>query len=150
MLKIGSAAPEVTITTHTGYHGPLSKFWEDKSLVLFFYPKDATTVCTKEACAIQNGLDQFNELSANVLGSSTDSVKSHEKFAADNSLAYPLIADTNGEVAKAFDAFRSLLKISKRITYVIGTDGKIKAAVHSELSAHAHFDGAMKALRKIS
>lgn len=148
MLKVGSPAPDVAITTHTGYHGSLSEFWQDKSLVLFFYPKDATTICTKEACTLQNNLGQFSDLSANVLGSSTDSVKSHEKFAADNNITYPLIADTNGAVAKAFDAYRSLLRISKRITYVIGKDGIVKAAIHNELNAHAHFTGALEAVRK--
>lgn len=147
MLKPGTKAPDIDITTHTGYHGSLSQFWSEKSLILFFYPKDATSVCTKEACTIQSGLSQFNDLSANVLGSSTDTVKSHEKFAADNNLTFPLIADTNGAVAKAFDAYRSLLRISKRITYVIGSDGIIKAAIHNELNANAHFKESLEALK---
>ena len=147
MLKAGTPAPDVDITTHTGYHGKISHYWSQGPLILFFYPKDGTTICTKEACSLQESLSVFNTMSATVLGSSTDSVDSHKKFAASQGLEFPLIADTNAAVAKAYESYRSLLRISKRITYVISQEGLIVGSLHSELSASAHVEGALKLLR---
>ena len=138
MLPVGVNAPNPEIETHLGYNGPLSHFWQDGPLVLFFYPKDHTRVCTKQACTLQASVAEFGRLGANVLGSSTGSVNSHLSFAEKNGIDFPLIADERGEVAKLFQAFRPLIRISKRITYVIGKDGKIIGNAHHELSVPPH------------
>ncbi len=146
MLKPGTHAPDVEIETHLGYRGPLSHFWRDGPLILFFYPKDNTTICTKQACSLQSSLGEFGSLGANVLGSSTGGVSSHEGFASKHGIAFPLVADEKGKLAKAFEAFRGLIRISKRITYLIDQKGVITASLHNELSVQAHMDMIRKAL----
>lgn len=148
MLKIGTKAPDITIETHTGFKGPISQIWEKGPLILFFYPKDETTVCTKQACTLQSGLAEFGTFDAQVLGSSTDGIESHKVFAEKQNLSFPLVADTKAELAKAYDAFRSLLRISKRITYIIDQQGIIRGAVQAELSVGDHMDHIRETLQK--
>ena len=140
MLNVGESAPNPHIETHLGYQGPLAHFWKDGPLILFFYPKDNTTICTKEACTMQSSLKEFAGFRANVLGSSTDSLESHKAFAAENGLEFPLVADVKGELAKSYKAFRSLFRISKRVTYVINQAGVILGRRGNELSVNAHLD----------
>ena len=140
MLKIGTQAPDPQIITHLGYEGPLSHFWKDSHLILFFYPKDQTRICTKQACTLQTSLGDFASFGAGVLGSSTDGVKQHVDFAAKHNLEFPLVADTKGDLARAFEAYRSLIRIAKRITYVIDPSGKIIGTHHSELSVDGHLN----------
>lgn len=140
MLEIGTKAPDCEIETHTGYRGPLRTFWQAGPLILFFYPKDETRVCTKEACTLQASLEDFAQFGASVLGASTDSLKSHTAFAEKQGLTFPLVADPGGTLARHYDAFRSILRIAKRMTYVISDQGVILNRVHSELSVTAHLE----------
>ena len=146
MLSVNSKAPDLEIETHLGYQGPLSGLWREGPLVLFFYPKDDTPTCTKQACTLQSSLAEFGNFDANVLGSSLGNAASHRAFAAKHQLEFPLVCDVRGTLARAFEAYRSLLRISKRITYVIGKDGVILGAVHSEFKVGAHLDMIRKTL----
>jgi len=140
MLELGSAAPDMTIRTHLGYEGSMRTFWQDGPLILFFYPKDNTPICTKEACVFQSQLSGFGDLGAQVLGSSTDSLESHRSFANSQNLSFPLIVDEKAALAKKYDAFRSLLRVSKRVTYVIDANGTIVGRVHHEFSVQPHLE----------
>jgi peroxiredoxin Q/BCP len=148
MLAIGDRAPDPEVVTHTDGCGPLSRFWAEGPLILFFYPKDNTSICTKQACTLQSSFAEFAEFKAAVVGSSTGSVASHKGFAEKHGLSFPLVADEGGKLAKAFGAFRSLIRISKRITYVIGSDGTILDRIHNELSVTAHLDMVRRALAR--
>ena len=138
MLKKGSKAPDLEVQTHHGDQAKLSSWWQKGHLILFFYPKDDTRVCTKEACTYQGSLAEFGEQGASVLGCSMDSRASHEAFAQKHGLEFPLIVDQGGAVCKAFEALRPIIRIPKRITYVIGADGIIKDTCHKELSVDPH------------
>lgn len=149
MLELGTTAPDVSVRTHAGYDGPLSHFWEQGPLILFFYPKNNTHICTKEVCLLQAEYAAFAAFGANVMGSSTDSLASHAEFAEQQNLTFPLVADEKGHLARSFDAFRSLLRVSKRVTYVIGTDGKILGSVHNEFSLQPHLEMIRKVLENL-
>ena len=140
MLKPGTPAPNPNVTTHLGQEGPLSDFWKEGPLILFFYPKDDTSICTKQACTLQTSLSSFGEFGASVLGSSTDNGQRHEHFAKKHGISFPLVIDKGGKLAKAFEARRAIIGISKRITYVIDQEGVIKGALHDEFSVGAHLD----------
>lgn len=140
MLELGSPAPDVTVRTHLEFEGPLRTFWKNGPLVLFFYPKDNTSICTKEACILQSHLEAFQSVDATVLGSSTDSLDSHRSFAKSQNLSFPLIVDEKAALAREYDAFRTLLRVSKRVTYVIDPNGIIAGRVHHEFSVQPHLE----------
>lgn len=140
MLKPGTKAPEMEIETHLGYRGPLSFFWRDGPLILFFYPKDNTTICTKQTRTLQSSMAELGSLGANLLGSSTGGLESHKAFAEKHGISFPLVADRKGVLAKAYEAFRGLIRISKRITYIIDQSGTVTACLHNELSVPAHLE----------
>jgi peroxiredoxin Q/BCP len=137
MLSIGAQAPDLEIITHDGYKGPISYYWQNGPLILFFYPKDNTRVCTKQACTLQSSLSEFSRLEGTVVGSSTGSLESHRRFAKKHGLEFPLVVDQRGRLAKLYKAHRPIIGISKRITYVIAA-GKIIGHHHTELSVDPH------------
>lgn len=147
MLQKGTKAPDLEIETHTGEKTRLSTYWEKGHLILFFYPKDDTRVCTKEACTYQGNLGEFASFGASVLGCSTDNRASHQHFATKHGLSFPLIVDQGGKVCKAFEALRPIIRIPKRITYVIDATGTIKDCVHVELSVDPHLEMIRAALK---
>lgn len=148
MLTVGTAAPDIEIQTHTGYQGPLSHFWQNGPLILFFYPKDQTSICTKQACMMQDNLGEFATFEAEVLGASTDGKASHQAFAEAQGFQFPLIIDKGGQLAKRYQAFRGLLRVSKRMTYVIDQAGIITGCVHHEFSVRPHLEMIRKVLQK--
>jgi len=146
MLHVDSQAPDADIETHLGYRGPLSGLWQDGPLVLFFYPMDDTPTCAKQACAMQSELAAFGQLDANVLGANNGSSESHRRFAEKHGLEFPIVVDEGGDLAKRYEAFRRLLRIPKRITYVISSQGRIVGAVHKEFDVSGHLEGVRQAL----
>ena len=142
MLAIGSQAPDLEIQTHLGFKGPLRALWEEGPLVLFFYPKDDTRICTAQACTLESKLAEFGKIGVNVLGVSLGNLKSKQRFASKHNLNFPLAVDEKGEIVRAFQSMRSLLimNLPKRITYVIGSDGLIKGRVHQEFNVGDHLN----------
>ncbi len=95
-LKVGDRAPDFSATTQDDSTIRLSDFVGERGLVLFFYPKDGTPVCTKEACSFRDSYEQFVEAGAEVVGVSGDSAQSHQAFAEQHRLSFPLISDSDG------------------------------------------------------
>lgn len=130
-LKEGDVAPDFTATTSEGKTVSLSDF-RGKNVILYFYPKDSTPGCTKEACAFRDDFAQFKKKGAVILGVSTDSAKSHEKFVQKYNLPFPLLVDDEKKIVNAYGAYgpRTFMGIkytgTHRITFLIGPDGKIK------------------------
>jgi thioredoxin-dependent peroxiredoxin len=130
-LKEGDVAPEFTATTNEGKTVSLSDF-RGKSVILYFYPKDSTPGCTKEACAFRDDFAEFKKKGAVILGVSTDSAKSHVKFVQKYSLPFPLLVDEDKRIVDAYGAYgpRTFMGIkytgTHRITFLIGPDGKIR------------------------
>lgn len=126
-LKPGDPAPAFSAKDTEGNTRSLADY-RGKKLILYFYPKDDTPGCTKEACSLRDHRADLEAKNAEVLGVSTDSVASHQKFSQKFGLNFPLLADTDKSVAKAYEAIGGLvglLGIAKRITYVIDEEGKI-------------------------
>ncbi|WP_047549572.1 peroxiredoxin [Methylotenera sp. G11] len=126
-LAIGEDAPDFTLNDAAGKSHSLSDY-RGRYLVLYFYPKDDTPGCTKEACHFRDDLSQLEKLGAKVIGVSVDSSESHGKFAEKYKLPFTLLADTDGKVADSYHALSDffVVKIAKRHTFLIDADGKIK------------------------
>ena len=131
MLEIGAKAPDFTLFDKDGNSVSLSDFL-GKKVVLYFYPKDNTPGCTRQACAFAASFEAFKSLDAVVIGVSKDSVASHAKFAAKHDLPFILLADPEFEAIKAYDVWQEKKLYGKvsmgvvRTTYVIDENGMIE------------------------
>ena len=139
-LKVGSIAPGFELQDQSETTRNLRDY-QGKWVVLYFYPKDDTPGCTKEACAFRDDIAVLQGLNAEVFGISVDSAKSHAKFAEKFSLQFPLLADSGGNIAKKYDSLISMgtLKLAKRHTFIIDPDGKI-AKIYRKVEPGVHSD----------
>ena len=133
-LKAGDPAPDFTINDQKGRPVSLKEL-RGKKVVLYFYPKDDTPGCTAQACNLRDNYDALTEKGIVVLGASTDSEKSHQKFEDKFSLPFTLLADTNKELVQAYDVWgekkfmgRSYMGTS-RVTYLINEAGTIEHVI---------------------
>jgi peroxiredoxin Q/BCP len=130
-LKEGDPAPDFEAVANGGEKVSLSDF-RGKNVILYFYPRDDTPGCTKEACAFRDDFAEFKAKGAVVLGVSTDSAKSHEKFVSKYKLPFMLLADEEKKIVKAYGVFGPkmfmgrLFQGTHRVTFLIGPDGRIK------------------------
>jgi peroxiredoxin Q/BCP len=122
-LKAGDKAPDVTAPLSDGTTFRLSKWLDRAPLVLYFYPKDFTSGCTKEACSLRDDFSAFRGLKATVIGISYDSIDSHKKFIAKHHLPFPLAADEKKAVSIAFGV--NGWPFAHRATFIVGRDGTI-------------------------
>ena len=142
-LDVGDKAPAFRLQTGTGEWVSSKDFAGKKRIVLYFYPKDDTPGCTKEACSFRDHRKHILAQDAVVFGVSPDSAASHEKFTAKYKLNFPLLVDTERKVAEAFGAWGEKVLYGKRSigmirkTFVIGKDGKIEYANH-KVKAEGH------------
>ena len=133
MLAIGTKAPEFTLPDQNGEMRSLSDYKAQK-VILYFYPKDMTSGCTKQACAFSELYPQFREKGAVVLGVSKDSVASHKRFEEKYGLPFVLLSDTERTVIEAYDVWKEKKLYGKvsygvvRTTYLINEDGVIEKA----------------------
>ena len=145
-LKIGDRAPDFSGRTSAGDVIRLADYLGNKGLVLFFYPKDGTPVCTKEACAFRDSYMQFADAGAEVIGISSDSDESHLAFAKQYRLTFPLISDADGSLRKLFAVPKTLGLFPGRVTYVIDKEGIIRQIYSAQLASDAHVKQALAAL----
>ena len=137
MPQAGDIAPDFTVLTDTGDSLTLSAL-KGRPVVLYFYPKDDTSGCTVEACEFRDLFPQFDGQQAVILGVSPDPVKSHAKFKAKFELPFTLLADTEKEIAQAYDVWKEKSMSGERTTFVINAAGvvatvfqKVKPAGHA-------------------
>ncbi|HKI58431.1 MAG TPA: peroxiredoxin [Trueperaceae bacterium] len=142
MLDCGSEAPEFELEDQEGRRHRLSDY-RGRWVVLYFYPKDDTPGCTKEACGFRDALPDLTGRNAVVLGMSADDRASHERFAGKHGLTFPLLVDPDKRVLEAYQAYgersmygRTFMGV-KRITYLIDPDGKV-ARSWPKVQAAAH------------
>ena len=147
-MQAGDQIPDFELPDQTGAPRRLSTLLADGPVVLFFYPAAMTAGCTKEACHFRDLAAEFAEVGAQRVGISMDAVDKQKQFADKHSFDYPLLADTDGVVAKIFGVKRALgiLKV-KRNTFVIGTDQRLLAEISSEMNMDKHADEALQVLR---
>ena len=122
-LKVGDPAPDFTAAASSGAPVHLKEILGKAPIVLYFYPKDDTPGCTKEACGLRDNFATFRKLNATVFGVSYDSVESHQAFAKKFNLPFVLLSDPNKKVAQLYGA--NGLIFAKRMTFVIDKEGKI-------------------------
>ncbi|MBK9160632.1 MAG: peroxiredoxin [Nitrosomonadales bacterium] len=137
--QVGGPAPDFNLPDQSGSQHALKDF-RGKWLVLYFYPKDDTPGCTKEACAFRDDLNQIAELGAQVVGVSVDDTASHAEFAKKYHLPFPLLADETTETAERYGALLNLgiLKVARRYTFLIDPQGKVaKIYLAVETSRHS-------------
>ena len=146
-VKVGDVAPDFKLPSNTAGEMSLSQFKGKKSVVLYFYPKDETLGCTKEACAFRDSYDTFRDQGAEVLGVSSDSVGSHKKFAENHNLSFPLLSDSDGRVRKDYGVHSTLGFLPGRVTYVIDKEGVVRFMFESQLHPEQHIAEALKSLR---
>ena len=145
MLNVGDKAPDFTLMSDKGEEVSLSDFIGKSDIVLYFYPKDNTSGCTKEACSFRDNIEEIKTKNAIVLGVSPDSIKSHQNFINKQNLNFTLLSDPDHKVAEAYGAWGEKSMYGKkymgiiRSTFIIGKDGKIKhvfdkvkTAIHAE------------------
>lgn len=154
-LRVGDQAPEFDVVGHQAGENRrlrLADFRGQKNVILYFYPRDFTPVCTKEACGFRDHYDALSSMSTEVIGVSVDGDVSHRRFAEHHNVPFPLVSDPNRKLASVYQAtspLRSLLGNTARVTYVIDKQGKIAAVFNSELFASKHVDGARAAVAKL-
>ena len=147
MLAVGEKAPDFKATTTQGGRVKASDIVGKKNLVLFFYPKDNSPGCTREACYFRDTKAEFEKRNAVILGVSLDTEASHQRFQEKHSLNFPLISDNGKEISKMFGVLRlGGLLLLKRVTFVIDRGGIIKKIIRSETDMHTHVDSALEAL----
>ena len=150
-MKVGQKAPDFTVEDDSGKKVKLSDF-KGKKVVLYFYPKDDTPGCTKEACNFRDGLKDIAKSGAVVLGVSADDVKSHKKFKEKFDLNFPLLADTDKKIVEAYDVWKEKSMYGKkymgieRTTFIIDNDGKI-SHIFPKVKVDDHYDEVLEALK---
>lgn len=141
MLKVGDLAPDFSTYAVMGDQVVPTHLidYRGREVVLYFYPKDNTSGCTKEACAFRDGYAKFQRWGIVVLGCSIDSADSHRAFARKYRLPFPLLLDPDKKIAKAYSADNGIpiLGLDRRITYVIGPDGRI-LKIYPQVDPAAH------------
>ena len=148
-VKVGDCAPDFEGPTSDGKRLGLKDFVGKKNVVLYFYPKDDTPGCTKEACSFRDNLDSVRKMGAEVIGVSLDGVESHKKFAAKYKLPFPLISDEEKRIAQAYGVLRDTGTSANRVTFIIDKAGKI-AKVFSQVDVTKHAEEVAEALKAIS
>lgn len=146
-LSKGSKAPNFTLPSTSDQVFKLSEM-KGKPLILFFYPKDFTNKCTQEACEFRDQFSEFKDLEIPVFGISRDDIPTHKKFKKAYKLPFELLSDEDGSVCKAFDALIPLLKMPKRITYLLDEELKIKAVYEGLFESKSHVEAMIRQVRK--
>ena len=139
MPQAGDTAPLIQGQDQNGKTVKLAGFTGKKIVLLYFYPKDFTGGCTKEACGLRDRMGDLETNNVVVIGVSHDSVESHKKFVDEYKLNFTLLADPDGVIIKAYDVKMPLMAMSKRVSFLIGLDGKI-VHVTDAMNPQAHFD----------
>ena len=143
---VGQPAPEFTLPDQNGGSVSLSSL-KGGWVVVYFYPKDDTPGCTAESCSFRDSFEEFTDAGATVVGISSDSVESHKAFATKHNLPFTLLADTDGDVRKAFGVGKTLGLIPGRVTYVIDPEGVVRHKFSSQFKPKSHIDEALDVIK---
>ena len=149
-MKPGDSAPTFSLSSDDGSTIRLEDELAQGPVVLFFYPKAMTPGCTKESCHFRDLASEFADVKARRLGISADSVDKQHEFSEKHGFDYPLLSDPDRAVAKAYGVKRPGPLFNKRMTFVIGQDGKLLDVIASETNMDSHADKALATLRAAS
>ena len=148
-VNIGDRAPDFTLPSQKGENVTLTQFLGKKNVVLYFYPKDESPGCTREACTFRDSYELFTDLGAEVIGVSADSVESHKAFAEHHNLPFTLLSDVDNAVRKLYGVASTLGIIPGRVTFIIDKKGVVRHVFSSQLQPEKHIEEAREVLRKL-
>jgi len=154
-LKVGDTAPDFEVTARkSGQDVTLSLrgILETKQLVLYFYPRDFTTVCTREACGFRDAYTELSSGDTEVVGVSIDDADTHDRFAREHGITFPLVPDPTRALTRLYGAtslLRDVMGVSARLTFVIGKDRKIAGIFDSAIRASKHIEGARSTIQRL-
>ena len=143
-------APDVVLHLANAATCSLADLYRTCPVILFFYPKDNTAICTKEACAFRDAYEDFVAAGATVVGVSGDSAESHAQFADKHRLPFLLATDADGAVRRAFGVPKTLGLLPGRVTYVIDRQGVIRHMFSAQFAAERHVREALDAVRALA
>jgi peroxiredoxin Q/BCP len=147
--KVGETAPAIEGKDQNGKAWKLSDYAGKKAVLLYFYPKDDTPGCTKQACGLRDQMSDLQKENVEVVGVSFDSAESHQKFREKHNLNFTLLADTEGRIADAYGVRRGAgAKMARRASFLISKDGKIKHVTDTP-SADTHLAEMKEAVSKL-
>jgi len=150
MLSPGTSAPDFTLPAGGGKTVHLADYRGQKTVVLYFYPKDDTPGCTIESCTFRDAYEDFTAAGAEVIGVSGDSVESHDKFGEKHRLPFILASDPGGATAKAFGVEKGLFGLLPgRVTFVIDRDGVVRDSFSSQLRVKTHVERARDLVKSL-
>lgn len=145
-VSIGDEAPDFTAEST---QGEISlKNYRGKNVVLYFYVKDQTPGCTMQSCSLRDGIDELKAHNAEVLGVSVDALDSHYEFMSKYNLNFPLVADPDFKISKAYDVFNEERQMSRRVTFLIDKNGVIKY-IFPKVNVQAHAEEVVEVLKSM-
>jgi thioredoxin-dependent peroxiredoxin len=147
-VQVGELAPDFTLLNQSGTPVSLGDFLGKQYIVLYFYPRDDTSVCTQEACAFRDSYEVFKDAGAEVMGVSSDSVESHRQFAKEHQLPFILLSDLGGVIRKRYGV-PTAFGLPGRVTYIIDRQGVVRCIFFSQFTSKRHVDEALEALQWI-
>lgn len=148
-IKVGDKAPLFNLMDQHGEEFFMKDYLGLNAMVVYFYPKDDTPGCTKEACKFRDDHQEFEELKVKIIGISADSVESHKDFAIKYNLPFTLLADTNNEVRNLFGVKKNFFGlVPGRVTYVIDINGVVIHIYDNMIKSENHINEALKALAR--
>lgn len=148
-VKVGEKAPDFTLPSQMGDNVTLSEYQGEKKVVLYFYPKDETRGCTREACEFRDMYDVFTGLGAEVLGVSSDTLESHKSFATHHGLPFLLLSDVEGKVRKLYGVPSTMGIIPGRVTFIIDKKGVVRHVFNSQFQPEKHIKEALEVLKEL-
>lgn len=148
-VKVGEQAPDFEGPTSDGSRLGLKDFVGKKNVVLYFYPKDDTPGCTREACSFRDNLQSVRKLGAEIIGVSLDSIQSHDRFTKKYELPFPLISDKEKLIAKAYGVLKDAGLSTNRVTFIIDKNGKV-AKVFPKVDVSKHTEEVVAALKELA
>ena len=147
-VRVGDPVPDVTLSLHDGRTAKLRELAGGQVVVLYFYPKDGTPLCTAEACAFRDSYEAFTRLGALVIGVSSDSVERHRQFAQSQRLPFLLASDADGALRRALGVPRTWGIFPGRVTYVIDRQGIVRHIFEAQWTARQHVEEALRVVQK--
>ncbi len=147
-VQVGDLALDFTLPAQSGALVSLGDFLGKTALVLYFYSKDNTSVCTAEACAFRDSYEVFKDAGAEVIGISSDSVESHQQFTAAHRLPFILLSDVGGVIRKRYGV-PTAFGLPGRVTYIIDRQGIVRHIFFSQFTSEKHVAQALQTLQSI-
>jgi len=148
-VKVGDKAQDFTLPSQMGDNVTLSEFFGKKNIVLYFYPKDESPGCTREACSFRDSYEELTNLGAEVIGVSGQSVESHKSFATHYGLPFILLSDKDNKVRELYGVPSTMGIIPGRVTYIIDKHGIVRHIFSSQIQAERHVEEAKRTLMEL-